>query len=415
MSIVRPMKGLRPKPEFASQVASPPYDVLNTQEARAMAQGNPNSFLRVNKSELEFDDSANPYSPEVYQRAYENLVKLEKTGVMVRDDRNCFYLYRLTMNGRRQTGLVALTSVEEYDKGKIKKHEHTRPDKVNDRANHVVQVKAQVGPVLSAFRYNPEISRIFGEIASHKPLIDFVAADGIRHELWVVGDEATVYDIVSAFAKLDNLYIADGHHRSEAASEVARRMREKNPKHTGKEPYNYFLNVLFPDRELQILPYNRVVKDLNGLSFKEVLERAGQSFEISPHNDGELTPTETHQFGLYAEKNWHKLVAKPDSFDLYHPTRSIDASVLSENFLGPILGITNLRTDKRIDFVGGIRGTGELVKLVDSGQYKLAFSLYPTSIEQLLTVADAGEVMPPKSTWFEPKLRDGLVVHVLDN
>jgi uncharacterized protein (DUF1015 family) len=415
VSIVRPMKGLRPKPEFASQVASPPYDVLNTQEARVMAQGNPNSFLRVNKAELEFEDSVNPYGPEVYQRAYDNLVKLEKTGVMVRDQKNCFYLYRLTMNGRRQTGLVALTSVEEYDKGKIKKHEHTRPDKVNDRANHILQVKAQVGPVFTAFRSNPEISRLFGDIASQKPLIDFVAPDGIRHELWVVGEEDMVYDIIAAFARLDNLYIADGHHRSEAASEVARRMREKNPKHTGRESYNFFLNVLFPDQELHIMPYNRVIRDMNGMSLKELLERAAQSFDIAEHNDGELTPSQKHQFGLYAEGKWYRLVAKPDSFDHYHPTRSIDASVLSDNFLSPILGITNIRTDKRIDFVGGIRGTSELVKLVDSGQFKLAFSLFPTSIEQLLTVADAGEVMPPKSTWFEPKLRDGLVVHILDN
>jgi uncharacterized protein (DUF1015 family) len=415
VSIVRPLKGLRPKPEYAAQVASPPYDVLNCQEARVMAEGNPNSFLRVNKAELEFDDSVNPYGPEVYQRAYDNLVKFEKSGVMVRDTQNCFYLYRLTMDGRRQTGLVALTSVDEYDKGKIKKHEHTRPDKVNDRANHIMQVKAQVGPVFTAFRYNPEIARIFGEIVSQRPLIDFTAPDGIRHELWVVGEEDVVYDIIAAFARLDNLYIADGHHRSEAASEVSRRFRENNPHHTGHESYNYFLNVLFPDRELAILPYNRVVKDLNGLSFADILSQASQKFDITPYHDGELTPKEKHQFGLYGDGHWYLLKAKHDSFDHYHPTRSIDASILSDNFLGPILGIMNLRTDKRIDFVGGIRGTSELVKLVNSGQYKLAFSLFPTSIEQLLTVADAGEVMPPKSTWFEPKLRDGLVVNLLNS
>jgi uncharacterized protein (DUF1015 family) len=414
VSIVRPLKGLRPKPEFASQVACPPYDVLNAQEARVMAQGNPNSFLRVNKAELEFDDSANPYSPEVYLRACENLAKLEKSGVMVRDAQNCFYLYRLTMNGRRQTGLVALTSVDEYDKGRIKKHEHTRPEKVNDRANHIMQVHAQVGPVFTAFRYNPEISRIFGEIVSNRPLIDFVAPDGIRHELWVVSNEDIVYDIIAAFARLDNLYIADGHHRSEAASEVARRLREKNPNHTGREGYNFFLNVLFPDQELAILPYNRVIRDMNNLSLSEILEKASQKFDVTPYQDGELTPTQKHQFGMYADGHWYALKAKHDSFDHYHPTRSIDASVLSDNFLAPILGIVNLRTDKRIDFVGGIRGTAELVKLVNSGQYKLAFSLYPTSIEQLLTVADAGEVMPPKSTWFEPKLRDGLVVNLLN-
>lgn len=412
MSIVRPLKGLRPKPEFASQVACPPYDVLNSQEARVMADGNPNSFLRVNKAELEFSDSTNPYSPEVYLRAKENLKRLERDGVMIRDTKPCFYLYRLTMDGRKQIGLVALTSVAEYDQGKIKKHEHTRPEKVNDRANHITQVEAQVGPVFSTFRRNSEIERIFAGVAAHAPLIDFTADDGIRHELWVIADDKTIQQIVDAFAAVDYLYIADGHHRSEAASEIARRFRETNQKQSGQESYNYFLNVLFSDHELSILPYNRVVKDLNNQTLDDLLRQAGQYFEISKGN-GRIDPAHPHQFGLYADGHWYLMKSKAGSFDLNHPIESIDAAILSNRFLTPFLNIVNLRTDKRIEFVGGIRGTQELERLVNSGQFKAAFSLHPTSIEQLLRVADAGQVMPPKSTWFEPKLRDGMVVNLL--
>lgn len=413
MSIVRPFRGVRPKPELASQVACPPYDVLSSAEARVMAQGNPNSFLRVNKSELEFPDGTDPYGTTVYQRAAENLNRLQGDGIMLRDPKPCFYLYRLTMDGRRQTGLVALTSVAEYDAGKIKKHEHTRPDKVSDRGNHIIHVNAQVGPVFTAFRCNATIGQLFDRITAAKPTVDFVADDSIRHELWVISDDVTIGEIVGAFGELPHMYIADGHHRSEAASHVAKHFREHNPHHTGQEPYNFFLNVLFPDRELHIMPYNRVVKDLNKLSLQELLAKAAGAFEVSPYPQGELAPQHLHEFGLYADKQWYRMVAKPGTFDPSHPTRSIDASILSENLLGPLLGIVNLRTDKRIDFVGGIRGTKELVRLVDSGGFKLAFSLYPTSIAQLFTVADAGEVMPPKSTWFEPKLRDGMVVNLL--
>ncbi|MBK7142818.1 MAG: DUF1015 domain-containing protein [bacterium] len=412
MSIVRPLKGLRPKPEFAAQVACPPYDVLNTQEARAMAEGNPNSFLRVNKAELEFSDTTNPYGSEVYLRAKENLHRLERDGIMIRDRKPCFYLYRLTMDGRKQLGLVALTSVDEYDAGKIKKHEHTRPEKVNDRANHIMQVEAQVGPVFSTFRRNAQIEKIFSGVVASKPLIDFTSADGIRHELWVVDNDATIKQIVDTFAGIDFLYIADGHHRSEAASEIARRSREANPKHTGQESYNFFLNVLFSDHELHILPYNRVVKDLNNHSLDALLSQASEHFEISKAN-GRIDPQEPHQYGMYADGHWYLLKVRAGKFDPNHPIESIDAAILSNLFLTPYLDIVNLRTDKRIDFVGGIRGTQELERLVNSGQFKLAFALYPTSIAQLLRVADAGQVMPPKSTWFEPKLRDGMVVNLL--
>ncbi|MEW5796006.1 MAG: DUF1015 family protein [Candidatus Zixiibacteriota bacterium] len=412
MATVRPFRGLRPKPELAKQVACPPYDVLSTREARAMAEGNPYSFLHVNKSEIDFDDSVNQYSREVYLRGRENLQKLIDQGVFVRDTKPCFYLYRLTWRGRSQAGLVALTSVAEYDDGIIKKHEHTRPDKVRDRADHIGILEAQVGPVFTAFRYQPGIEQIFARVRSSSPSFGFEADDGVTHELWVIDDSGTVGALIDAFARLDCMYIADGHHRSQSASEVCRRLKEKNAHHTGREPYNFFLNVLFPDRELRILPYNRVVKDLGGRTVSQVLGEAAPYFNVTGAN-GAVEPDRAHVFGAYGEGNWYRLEAKPGSFDTSHPIESIDASILANSLLAPQFGITDPKTDKRIDFVGGIRGTSELMKLVDSGEYKIAFSLYPTSIEQLLKVADAGEVMPPKSTWFEPKLRDGIVVNLL--
>lgn len=412
MAIVRPFRGLRPTSEMAGKVAAPPYDVLNAQEARALAHDNPYTFLRVNKAELEFDDQVDPYSEQVYQRAKDNLQRLRDQGVMIRDPRPSFYIYRLTMNNRSQTGLLALASVDEYNQGKIKKHEHTRPEKVIDRGNHMAYLEAQVGLVFTIFRYEAAIDAIFKKITAAKATSDFVAHDGVRHELWVVDDPGAVAAITGAFAKIPELYIADGHHRSAAAAEICRRYREKHPNYTGEEPFNFFLNVLFPDRELYIMPYNRVVKDLNGMTLDQLLQKASAKFDIAPHQ-GEVNPQKPHQFGVYGEGKWYLLTAKPGVVDESSPTLSIDASVLADNFIAPLLGITNPKTDKRIDFVGGIRGTKELVRLVDSGQFALAFSLYPTSISQLLRVADAGDVMPPKSTWFEPKLRSGMVVNLL--
>ncbi|MFZ5979750.1 MAG: DUF1015 domain-containing protein, partial [Candidatus Zixiibacteriota bacterium] len=294
----------------------------------------------------------------------------------------------------------------------IKKHEHTRPEKVNDRANHISFLEAQVGPVFTTFKHDDRVDAIFKKIVALPATTDFTSDDGVRHELWVVSDRKQIDALVAAFAAIGEFYIADGHHRSQSASEVCRRMKEKNPRHTGKEPYNFFLNVIFPDRELNILPYNRVVNDLNGQSVESILQKAADKFVVSPHG-GEVVPAKPHQFGIYAGKKWYLLEAKPGSFDENSPTRSIDAAIIGENFIAPLLGITNPKTDNRIDFVGGIRGNAELIKLVDSGKYKMAFSLYPTSIAQLLKVADAGEVMPPKSTWFEPKLRSGMVVNLL--
>jgi uncharacterized protein (DUF1015 family) len=414
MSIVKPFRGLHPKPEYAKDIASPPYDVLNAKEAREIVEKNPNSFLRVNKAELEFDDSVNSYAEEVYQRGKDNLQRLSALGLMTRDEKPCFYLYQITMSGNSQTGLVALTSVKEYDNGLIKKHEHTRPEKVNDRANHIEFLGAQVGPVFSTFRYDTDIDMVFKKLMEVVPLFDFIADDGVGHKLWVIEKEEDIKNIQETFKKLPHLYIADGHHRSQSASEVCKRAMENNPEHTGNENYNYFLNVMFPDQELNILPYNRVVTELNDLSWASIIEMASEKFDVSPQNS-EITPTDLHSFGIYCEGEWYLLKAKDGTFDPDDPTGSIDAAILGKNFIDPILGIGDPKTDKRINFVGGIRGTKELEKLVDSGKYKIAFSLYPTSIKQLLDVADAGDVMPPKSTWFEPKLRSGMVVNLLDN
>ena len=412
MAIVRPFKGLRPTPEMAGKVASPPYDVLSTDEAREMAKDNPYSFLRINKAELEFAPTADPYSGEIYQKGRENLKKFMADGVMVRDTKPSFYLYRLTWREQSQTGLVALTSVDEYDRGLIKKHEHIRPAKMNDRANHIETLQAQVGPVFSTFKHTDEITAIFDSITARPPDVNFLAGDEVRHELWVVNAPAVVQQITDAFAKLPCMYVADGHHRSAAASEVCRRAREKNPNATGKEPFNFFLNVIFPDDHLRILAYNRVVTDLSGLTLEGLLTKAEAAFSIAK-SPQEVLPGQPHEFGLYSGDAWYRLVAKPGSWDNDSPTKSIDASILGDNLIAPHLGITDPKTDDRIDFVGGIRGNKELIKLVDSGKYKLAFSLYPTTVAQLLRVADAGEVMPPKSTWFEPKLRSGMVVNLL--
>jgi uncharacterized protein (DUF1015 family) len=348
----------------------------------------------------------------VYQAGRDHLQKMISDGLLIRDERPCLYLYRITWQGRSQTGLVSLCSVDEYDADKIKKHEHTRPEKVNDRAKHIMALEAQVGPVFSTFRARPEITAIFTGVTSGRPEEDFVAEDGVRHELWVIRDQQQLDKIVAAFAKVDYLYIADGHHRSQSASEACKRLRAQTPGYTGQEIFNFFLNVLFADEELRILPYNRVVKDQNGLPAFGLVEMAQRSFDVTEVAEA-FEPTEPHVFGMYVGHKWYRFTAKPGTFDANDPVESIDAAILAKNYLAPVLGIKDQRTDKRIDFVGGIRGVKELVKLVESGDYKVAFSLHATSIKQLLKVADAGQVMPPKSTWFEPKLRSGMVVNLL--
>ncbi len=414
MAVIRPFRGLRPKPDRAKQVAAPPYDVLTSDEARELVRDNPDSFLRVNKSEVDFPADADVYSNEIYQRGRENLLRLINDGIMVRDGSPALYLYRLTWKGQSQTGLVCLSSVDEYDAGKIKKHEHTRPKKVNDRATHILTLKAQVGPVFSTFRTTDAITAEFTTLGRGEATVKFTADDEVTHELWVLDDQAAISELIELFGALDAIYIADGHHRSQSASEVRRRLMNDNPDHTGDEHYNYFLNVLFPHDQLRILPYNRVVKDTNGLSTDRLLEMIGENFEVAKANDA-IAPKAQHEYGLYVGGNWYLMTAKPGTFDAGHPAHSIDAEVLTVNLLTPILGLEDIRTDDRIDFVGGIRGTAELEKLVDSKQYALAVSLAPVTVEQLLAVADAGEVMPPKSTWFEPKLRSGMVVNLLED
>ncbi len=414
MSAIRPFRGLRPRPEHVAQVASPPYDVLDSDEARELVKNNPRSFLRVNKPEVDFPSGTDIYCDEVYERGRRNLRRLIEDGIMCRDESDCLYLYRLTMAGRSQTGLVALTSVEEYLTGRIKKHEHTRPEKVKDRADHIMRVGAQVGPVLSVYRRQEEIRLAFTKIVENAPVYDFLDVGGVRHEMWVISDPVQVDGLVRCFAKVPELYVADGHHRTEAAAEVARRLAGARAEHEGPAPASFFLNVLFSDDELRILPYNRVIRDLNAMPPTQLLEKAQERFAVLERLKP-VIPIKAYHYGMYLAGEWYELVARPGTFDADHPSQSIDSAVLSANFLVPILGIADIRTDERIDFVGGSRGVPELERLVDSGAYAIAFVLYPASVEQLLRVADAGEVMPPKSTWFEPKLRSGMVVNLLDD
>lgn len=414
MSVVRPFRGLRPVPELAGEVASPPYDVLSSDEAREMVKGHPNSFLHVNKSEVDFPPETPVYSEEVYLKGRENLARLIAEGIMVRDPRPCFYLYRLTWREQSQTGLVALASVDEYDRGLIKKHEHTRPEKVSDRARHIMTLQAQVGPVFVTFKHNDRIRSLFTGLTASAPEFDINTGDGVRHELWVVDGDDSIKAFEDAFGGLGAMYIADGHHRSQSASEACRLLRGQNPGYTGEETFNFFMTVIFPDDELRILPYNRVVTDLNGLNVDQFLSKAAENFEISPH-DKPVVPEKNHSVGVYTGGKWYVFKVREGTYDAKDPAQSIDSAILTRNLLTPVLGIADIRTDKRIDFVGGIRGVGELVKLVDSNKYKIAFSMYPVTVSQLLQVADAGQVMPPKSTWFEPKLRSGLVVNLLND
>ncbi len=412
MSYIKPFAGLRPKRDLVDRVASPPYDVLNSSEARKLAADNPYSFLHVVKPEVDLDPSVDLYDDSVYAKGAENLRRFMAEGVLIQDDQPCLYLYRQTMGEHVQTGIVACTSVEEYESGLIKKHELTRTDKEKDRIRHIEAQNAQSGPVFLTYRARPEITDMVRELQASQAEYDFVAPDGVGHTLWVVSDPQKLEALVDAFARVDALYVADGHHRSAAATAVCRSRRESNEGHTGKEEYNFFLSVIFPDDEMQILAYNRVVKDLSGRSPEEFLAALSDAFIVE--SDGKAEPSQPHRFGMYLGGRWYGLQARPGSFDETDPVASLDASILQENLLSPLLGIENPRTDHRIDFVGGIRGTKELERRCDEEGWAVAFSLYPTSIEQLLSVADAGRIMPPKSTWFEPKLRSGVVVHLLD-
>jgi len=411
MAVVRPFCGLRPTRELAEKIASPPYDVLDSDEARHLVKDNPLSFLRVVKPEVDLDGAVDLYDDSVYEQGARNLRRLMENGGMIQEDRPLFYFYRQVMGDHSQVGLVATVSAEDYRSNIIKKHEFTRKVKEEDRIRHIMSQNAQCGPVFLTYPDIPELDRIQKRICEGDPEYDFSSPDGIRHTLWLVETEDDLQNISSIFEGTPALYVADGHHRSAAGTIVADRRQESNYHHTGNEEYNYFLSVIFPKSQMKIMAYNRVVEDLNGLTPAQFMDRISSVFDVK--KDASPSPTANLHYSMYLDGTWFALTPKPGSFHADDPVKSLDASILQENLLAPVLGIADPRTSNRINFIGGIRGTGELEQLVDSGRYKVAFSLYPVSIDQLIEVADSGNVMPPKSTWFEPKLRSGMVVHVL--
>ena len=411
MSSVKPFRAYRPRPDLARRVASFPYDVISSDEARALAAGNPHSFLHVGKPEIDLDPSISLYDDRVYAKAKENLARMIAEGVLQRDARPCLSVYQQRMGDHVQAGIVGLTSVAEYERDLIKKHEHTRKDKEDDRTRHVTECDANAEPVFLTYRKVPAIDAIVDRVRARPPLHDLVTEDGIGHTVWVVDDPAEIDALVRLFASVPALYVADGHHRTAAAVRHGQAARVRHPGAGPDAPFEGFMAVVFPHDQLQILDYNRVVKDLHGLTQARFLERVAERFDVAPA-DGPR-PRAPHEFGMFLEGRWHRLAAKPGTFPADDPVRGLDVSILQDNLLAPVLGIADPRTDKRIDFVGGIRGTGELEKRVREG-CAVAFSLYPTSLDQLMAVADAGMVMPPKSTWFEPKLRSGLTVRTLD-
>jgi len=412
MPMIQPFKGLRPAEGRADDVVAPPYDVMNAAEARDMAHGRPWSFLHISRPEIDLPEGTDPYASEVYAKARENLDRMIDEGVLVRDSKPCYYAYRLTMGEHVQTGLVAAASVEAYDADRIKKHEYTRPVKENDRVRQIEALNAQTGPVFLVYRANAVVDEVLSGVSRQQPDVDVTARDGVRHEIWVIDDDEQIDALTSAFDAMDALYVADGHHRSASASRVAGARRESSPDQAGEASWNYFLSVIFPDNQMQILDYNRVIKDLAGLTPQAFLERVAAIFTVT-ESATPVKPAAPGEFGMYLDGSWYRLTLPPDQIP-DDPVESLDVSLLANNLIAPILGITDQRTDDRIDFVGGIRGLEGLMQRVDSGEMAVAFSLPPTSMQALMAVADAGEVMPPKSTWFEPKLADGLVSHVLD-
>ena len=409
MATVKPFRALRPVAAVAAEFASLPYDVMDTAEAREMTAQKPRSFLRVTRAEVDLPPETDPHAPTVYAQAGKRLAEYVADGLLQRDETACYYVYRQKMGEFVQTGLAAVCSVAEYEAGVVRKHELTRPDKEQDRVDHILGTGAQTGPVFLVYRQDPVIAAEVAKVTAGEPAYDFIAEDGISHTLWVMADPAAIAAVEQAFAAKERLYIADGHHRAAAAARVSRLS-------AGKQAAS-FLTVLFPDNEVHILDYNRVIYDWGGLTGEEFLSRVAAKFIVEPiranvANTGK--PDRLHMFGLYLDGAWYRLTPKPGSFDHNDKLARLDVNILQNNLLGPILGIADPRTDKRIGFVGGIRGMSELRRLVDSGRAVVAFSLYPTSIGELMAVADAGDIMPPKSTWFEPKLRDGIVIHTLD-
>lgn len=411
---IKPFKGIRPPKDVVEQVQSRPYDVLNSEEARAEAQGNEKSLYRIIKPEIDFPVGTDEHDPKVYEKAAENFKMFQDKGWLVQDDKEQYYIYAQTMDGKTQYGLVVCAYVEDYMTGKIKKHELTRRDKEEDRMKHVRVNNANIEPVFFAYPENGEIDALVAKYTAGQPEYDFTAAlDGFRHTFWVINDEADIRRITELFAAMPAMYIADGHHRSAAAALVGAEKAQQNSNHRGDEEYNYFMAVCFPANQLTIIDYNRVVKDLNGLSDEAFLDRLSKHFTVEKKGPEIFKPTRLHEFSLYLSGNWYSLTAKPGTYDDNDPIGVLDVTISSNLILDEILGIKDLRSDKRIDFVGGIRGLGELKKRVDSGEMKVALALYPVSMKQLIDIADTGNIMPPKTTWFEPKLRSGLVIHKL--
>lgn len=411
MAQLKPFRALRPVPERAAQVAAVPYDVVNREESLRLAEGNPWSFLHVSRPEIDLPAGIDPYSDPVYAKARSNFEELAAKCPLIREESPMLYVYRLRRGEHVQTGVAATFSIDDYDSNLIKKHERTRKDKEDDRTRHVVTLKAQTGPVFLAFRGTSSLGSLLREAAQGSPLYDFTASDGVGHTVWRISAAPDLERWVAAFREVPSLYIADGHHRAASASRARAALRAKDPKHTGQEDYNFFLAVAFPAEELRILPYNRVVRDLAGMNADEFLQAVSKGFAVSA---GASSEPRRGEFALYLQGRWYGLKPLlPVPLADADPIRSLDVSVLQDRLLDPVLGIRDPRTDKRIDFVGGIRGTAELAKLVDSGEHACAFSLHPTTPDDLMRVSDAGEIMPPKSTWFEPKLRDGLLSHLI--
>lgn len=410
MAHIQPFKALRPDPQFASKVASRPYDVMSRSEAKDEARGNPNSYLHITRSEINLPDALDPYDEQVYQTAKDNLKAFISRNVLFKESKPCYYIYRLTMNGRSQTGLVCVSSVDDYNKGIIKKHEFTRPEKENDRIRHIVTTGAQTGNVFLAYRNVEAIDTCIQDWQnSRSPIYDFTSEDGVKHEIWVVNADKAIETITSLFEEqVAATYIADGHHRAASASKSQGMFKSEK----ARAKAEWFLTTLFPANQLHIMDYNRVITDLNGLGNEAFFAAIGEKFDIENKGLKAYQPRQLHEFGMYFEGHWYKLTAKTGTYS-EDPIGVLDVTILSDNILDPVLGIKDQRIDKRIDFVGGIRGLDALKARVDSGEMKVAFALYPVSIEQLFNIADSGNVMPPKSTWFEPKLRDGLLTHMV--
>ena len=415
MAIIKPFKGVRPPKNLVEQVASRPYDVLNSDEARKEAEGNEKSLYYIIKPEINFPVGTDEHEPKVYDKAAENFQLWQDRGWLVQDKKECYYVYAQTMNGKTQYGLCVGAYVDDYMTGKIKKHELTRRDKEEDRMKHVRINNANVEPVFFAYPHIDEIDAIVAKTVANAPEYDFVAPDGFGHHFWVIDDDATIARITELFAELPAFYIADGHHRSAAAALVGDEKRRNNPNHRGDEEYNYFLAVCFPDNQLNIIDYNRVVKDLNGLTEEQFLAAVAENFIIEEKGTEIYTPNKLHNFSLYLGGKWYSLTAKEGTYDDKDPIGVLDVTISSNLILDKVLGLKDLRSDKRIDFVGGIRGLGELKRRVDNGEMKVALALYPVTMQQIIDIADTGNIMPPKTTWFEPKLRSGLVIHKLED